>query len=88
MTREDDHPIAEVFRTVCRERLGRVPVVECYVDDNTEADMILVRLVMVTGVWRIDLAPFTVDGAAKMTDEGFYRELRREMRTWFKGVNH
>lgn len=85
-TREDDHPIANVFRKVCAEQLGRVPTVECYVADDTDLDVMEVRLVCVTGTGRIELEPFKVAGQASMTDEEWYREMRGEMRRWFKGV--
>lgn len=86
MTREDDHPIAEVFRRVCREQLGRVPVTECWVDDDTERDVMEVLLVMVTGVGRIKLPVMRLEGQAEMTTERWYSELRCEMRRWFKEV--
>lgn len=86
MTREDDHPVADVFRRVCREQLGRVPETECYVDDDTERDVMEVRLVMVTGVGRIELPELRLEGQASMTCDGWFRDMRTEMRRWFKGV--
>ena len=86
MTRDDHHPIADVLRAVCREQLGRVPALECYIVDDTERDVMEVRFCFVTGVGRIELPEFRVEGQARMTDDGWYAEMRREMRGWFRAL--
>ena len=86
MTRDDGHPIAAVFRNVCREQLGRVPAVEFYYDDDTDSDTMDCRIVIVSGVGRIKLGPFTIEGQGGMTDSGWYASLRREFRGWFRDM--
>lgn len=88
-TRDDTNPVAGVFADVCREQIGRVPAMECYVcdspDPDPEKDAMRCKIVLVTGAGRIDIGPFTLVGQSGMTDAGWYASLRTEMRRWFKG---
>jgi len=83
-TRDDDHSVANAFRAVCVEQLGWVPSFACYVRDDTDADVMEIRIRMATGVGPIELDPFKIEGAAGVTDDAWYSDIRREMRRWFK----
>lgn len=84
--REDDNPVAEVFRAVCREQLGRVPQIECHVRDNPAEDVMEVVFVCVGGCGRVELAPMVLHDQGKLSMDEWRRQLRCEMRRWFRGV--
>lgn len=84
--RDDNHPVAAAFRAVLVEQIGRPHQVECVVDDDTDADRMVVSLTIVCGQGRIALSPLVLEGQASMSEEAWYREVRSEMRRWFRGV--
>ncbi len=85
--RNDEHPIAEICRKVVFEKTLKRGSVACFVHDDTERDVIEVRLhvrmlILVRGKLEEVLAdwPVRLEGVNKAGN--FDQQLRREIGQW------